>query len=72
MISLKDWASLSYLQNLVEEHIKQIKDKRLPQVIQEAVSIFKYLTNGAYTMINYTEDDSIHVKHDNGQVFRTC
>ena len=20
-------------------------------------------------MINYTEDDSIHVKHDNGQVF---
>lgn len=65
----KDWASLSYLQNLVEEHIKQIKDKRLPQVIQEAVSIFKYLTNGAYTMINYTEDDSIHVKHDNGQVF---
>ena len=24
----KDWASLSYLQALVNEHIKQIKDKR--------------------------------------------
>ena len=23
----KDWASLSYMQALVEEHIKQIKDK---------------------------------------------
>ncbi|MFH7205016.1 ATP-binding protein, partial [Staphylococcus aureus] len=33
----KDWASLSYLQSLVDEHIKQIKDKRLPQVINEAV-----------------------------------
>ncbi|MEJ7173251.1 AAA family ATPase [Staphylococcus caprae] len=65
----RDWASLSYLQNLVEEHIKQIKDKRLPQVINEAISIFKYLTNNAYTMINYSEDDMIRVKHANGQVF---
>ena len=65
----RDWASLSYLQNLVEEHIKQIKDKRLPQVINEAISIFKYLTNNAYTMINYSEDDTIRVKHANGQVF---
>lgn len=29
------------MQALVEEHIKQIKDKRLPQVINEAVSILK-------------------------------
>ncbi len=65
----KDWASLSYLQTLVEEHIKQIKDKRLPQVINEAVSIFKSLTNDAYTMINYSEDNKIRVKHSNGQIF---
>ncbi|SUK13546.1 membrane associated protein [Staphylococcus aureus] len=31
----KDWASLSYLQSLVDEHIKQIKDKRLPQVLMK-------------------------------------
>lgn len=31
----KDWASLSYLEGLINEHIKQIKDKRLPQVINE-------------------------------------
>ena len=65
----KDWASLSYMQALVEEHIKQIKDKRLPQVINEAVSIFKNLTNGTYNMIHYTENHKIHVKHSNGQVF---
>ena len=57
------------MQALVEEHIKQIKDKRLPQVINEAVSIFKNLTNGTYNMIHYTEDHKIHVKHSNGQVF---
>ena len=45
------------------------KDKRLPQVINEAVSIFKNLTNGTYNMIHYTENHKIHVKHSNGQVF---
>ena len=34
----KDWASLSYLQSLVEGHIKQIKDKRLPQVINASTN----------------------------------
>ena len=57
------------MQALVEEHIKQIKDKRLPQVINEAVSIFKNLTNGTYNMIHYTENHKIHVKHSNEQVF---
>lgn len=64
----KDWASLSYLQSLVDEHIKQIKDKRLPQVINGAVEIFKYLTDERYTMIHYNED-TITVKHTNGQVY---
>ncbi|MBO1199192.1 AAA family ATPase [Staphylococcus simiae] len=64
----KDWASLSYLQSLVDEHIKQIKDKRLPQVINEAVAILTNLTDGKYTMINYNED-SITVKHHNGQIY---
>ena len=41
----KDWASLSYLEALINEHIKQIKDKRLPQVINE-VNIFTALTQG--------------------------
>lgn len=64
----KDWASLSYLQALVNEHIKQIKDKRLPQVIKEATNIFNKLTNAAYVQITYA-DDKIMVKHHNGQVF---
>ena len=65
----KDWASLSYLQSLVDEHIKQIKDKRLPQVINEAIIIFKNLTNHAYTNIYYSEE-AIQVKHENGQIFQ--
>ncbi|MCJ1667800.1 AAA family ATPase [Staphylococcus sp. NRL 19/737] len=64
----KDWASLSYLETLVNEHIKQIKDKRLPQVINEAINIFKSLTNGNYTLITY-ENDSIMVKQQNGQMY---
>lgn len=65
----KDWASLSYLQSLVDEHIKQIKDKRLPQVINEAILIFTNLTNGAYTNIYYSEE-AIQVKHENGQMYQ--
>ena len=38
-------------------------------MINEAVSIFKNLTNGTYNMIHYTENHKIHVKHSNGQVF---
>ena len=64
----KDWASLSYLEALVNEHIKQIKDKRLPQVINEAITIFKSLTNDNYNLITY-ENDSIMVKHHNGQMY---
>ncbi|MBO1277802.1 AAA family ATPase [Staphylococcus haemolyticus] len=64
----KDWASLSYLEALINEHIKQIKDKRLPQVINEAVNIFTALTQGNYNMINY-ENDTIMVKHNNGQMY---
>lgn len=64
----KDWASLSYLEALINEHIKQIKDKRLPQVINEAIDIFESLTNGNYNLITY-ENDSIMVKHHNGQMY---
>lgn len=64
----KDWASLSYLETLINEHIKQIKDKRLPYVIDEAINIFKTLTDGKYNLITY-ENDSIKVKHRNGQMY---
>ncbi|MCE5091130.1 ATP-binding protein [Staphylococcus devriesei] len=64
----KDWASLSYLEALINEHIKQIKDKRLPQVINEAITIFKTLTNDNYNLITY-ENDSIMVRHSNGQMY---
>ncbi|MCE4994058.1 AAA family ATPase [Staphylococcus xylosus] len=64
----KDWASLSYLQALVEGHIKQIKDKRLPQVINEATNIFSHLTNGHYVQVTYANDD-LMVKQVNGQMY---
>ena len=64
----KDWASLSYLQSLVEGHIKQIKDKRLPQVINEATDIFSHLTNGNYVQVTYANDE-LMVKHYNGQMY---
>ncbi|WP_210122885.1 MULTISPECIES: AAA family ATPase [unclassified Staphylococcus] len=64
----KDWASLSYLQSLVEGHIKQIKDKRLPQVINEATEIFAHLTNGNYVQVTYANED-LMVKQVNGQMY---
>ena len=65
----KDWASLSYLESLVDAHIQQIKDKRLPQVIDEATSIFSRLTQGRYTQVTYT-NDNVMVKHENGQMYQ--
>ncbi|MEW8965495.1 DNA repair protein Rad50, partial [Staphylococcus arlettae] len=64
----KDWASLSYLQALVDGHIQQIKDKRLPQVINEATSIFNHLTSGNYVQVTYANND-LMVKHSNGQMY---
>lgn len=65
----KDWASLSYLQSLVDAHITQIKDKRLPQVIDEATDIFKHLTEGRYVQITYANDE-LMVKQYTGQMYR--
>ncbi|GEP80516.1 AAA family ATPase [Staphylococcus carnosus] len=65
----KDWASLSYLEALVDAHIQQIKDKRLPQVIDEATNIFSRLTNGRYTQVTYA-NDNVMVKHENGQMYQ--
>ncbi|HLR19952.1 MAG TPA: AAA family ATPase [Staphylococcus sp.] len=64
----KDWASLSYLQTLVEGHIKQIKDKRLPEVINEATDIFTHLTNSHYVQVTYANDE-LMVKQRNGQMY---
>ncbi|MCD8797706.1 AAA family ATPase [Mammaliicoccus sciuri] len=63
-----DWAALSYLQNLVEAHIKQIKDKRLPYVVKDATDILKALTEGRYNQVIY-EEQNVQVKHENGQIF---
>lgn len=63
-----DWAALSYLQNLVEAHIKQIKDKRLPYVVKDATDILNTLTEGRYTQVIY-EEQNVQVRHQNGQVF---
>ncbi|RIL38987.1 ATP-binding protein [Staphylococcus equorum] len=65
---VKDWASLSYLQSLVEGHIAQIKDKRLPEVISEATEIFTHLTNGHYVQVTYANDE-LMVKQQNGQMY---
>jgi len=65
----KDWASLSYLESLVDAHIQQIKDKRLPQVIDEATNIFSRLTQGRYTQVTYA-NDNVMVKHENGQMYQ--
>lgn len=64
----KDWAALSYLQSLVEAHIKQIKDKRLPFVVKDATDILKTLTEGRYNQVIYDEQ-TVSVRHENGQIF---
>lgn len=64
----KEYMSLYYIKLLIETHIKAIKDERLPIVIEEARSIFEYVTKGRYINVVYDEK-GITVRHSNGQVF---
>ncbi|MBI5975787.1 ATP-binding protein [Staphylococcus canis] len=64
----KDWAALSYLEALVDEHIKQIKDKRLPQVVEEATVIYQELTEGQYEQVTFI-NHQLMVRHKNGQMY---
>lgn len=64
----EDWAALSYLEALVDAHIKQIKDERLPKVVQEATEIFTHLTDGQYTQVTY-ENEKVMVRHKDGQMY---
>lgn len=63
-----DYMSLSYIKNLIEAHIKAIKDERLPIVVEEARTIFEYITKGRYIDVMY-DNNVIKVKHSNGQIF---
>ncbi|WP_432371876.1 AAA family ATPase [Staphylococcus chromogenes] len=65
----EDWAALSYLETLVDEHIKQIKDKRLPQVVNEATDIYHTLTDGQYVQVTY-QNEQVMVKHQDGQMYQ--
>ncbi|QLK86977.1 AAA family ATPase [Staphylococcus sp. 17KM0847] len=64
----EDWAALSYLETLVDAHIKQIKDKRLPQVVHEATDIYATLTEGQYVKVTY-ENEEVMVRHKDGQMY---
>lgn len=64
----EDWAALSYLEALVDAHIKQIKDQRLPQVVKEATEIYDKLTNGDYVQVTY-ENEKVMVRHKDGQMY---
>ena len=64
----EDYLSLKYIQLLIETHIKAIKDERLPIVIEEARSIFEFVTKGRYINVIY-DDNGITVRHSNGQLF---
>lgn len=64
----EDWAALSYLEALVDEHIKQIKNKRLPQVVNEATHIYHELTEGQYEQVTYN-DNQLMVRHKDGQIY---
>ncbi|OFL46369.1 MULTISPECIES: ATP-binding protein [Nosocomiicoccus] len=66
--SAVDYMSLMYIKTLIEAHIKAIKDKRLPIVVEEARKIFEYITKERYIDVMY-EDNIIKVKHSNGQIF---
>ncbi|PTH32649.1 DNA repair protein Rad50 [Staphylococcus agnetis] len=65
----EDWAALSYLEALVDEHIKQIKDKRLPQVVDVATQIYHELTAGQYIQVTY-QNEQVMVKHRDGQMYQ--
>ncbi|PCF86023.1 ATP-binding protein [Staphylococcus intermedius] len=66
--SAEDWAALSYLEALVDEHIKQIKDKRLPQVVNIATDIYNDLTSGQYVQVTYA-NEQVMVRHQDGQMY---
>src|SRR5699024_9778956 len=63
-----DYMSLMYIKNLIEAHIKAIKDERLPIVVEEARLIFENITKGRYIDVMY-DNNVIKVKHSNGQIF---
>ncbi|AVQ33346.1 DNA repair protein Rad50 [Staphylococcus muscae] len=64
----EDWAALSYLEQVVDAHIKQIKDERLPKVVHEATDIYTHLTDGQYTQVTY-ENEKVMVRHKDGQMY---
>lgn len=65
---VKDLSSVNYIEVLINAHIKMVRDKRMPEVIDAATDYFKDLTNQKYTQIKYINHQLV-VKQSDGQLF---
>lgn len=61
------YLSVNYIDTLIQAHIKEVREERMPFVIDDATEIFNYLTEGRYTKIVY--DEHLTTVAADGQVY---
>ncbi|UBH14908.1 ATP-binding protein [Macrococcus armenti] len=64
---VETYLSVNYIDTLIQAHINEVREERMPFVIDDAAEIFTYLTEGRYTKIIY--DEHLTTVAADGQVY---
>ncbi|MGV2927021.1 AAA family ATPase [Macrococcus capreoli] len=65
---IQNFIAVNYIETLIEAHIEGVKEKRLPFVVQDATTIFKFLTEDRYMNVLY-KDNHLLVRASDGQIY---
>lgn len=65
--AIETFVSVNYIDTLIKAHIKDVREERLPYVIDDASEIFSYLTEDRYKKISYEE--SLTAVATDGQIY---
>ncbi|MFF2755735.1 AAA family ATPase [Psychrobacillus sp. NPDC058041] len=66
---VKRWAAYKSVVEAIKQMMVQLKEERLPEVLEKAQDYFKLLTGGAYERLVLTPDGSFEAIKANGQRF---
>ena len=67
---VKKWAAYKTVTEAIKQTISQLKEERLPEVLDKAKSYFRILTNESYELLEFTPEGLFEAVKPSGERFR--
>ncbi|WP_298473847.1 AAA family ATPase [uncultured Psychrobacillus sp.] len=67
---VKKWAAYKTVTEAIKQTVLQLKEERLPDVLEKAKSYFRVLTNESYELLEFTQEGLFEAVKPSGERFR--